>query len=553
MLSDFEVKHKEEVERPQSLTVGIPVQHRDQPLMPDEIPIESGSVLRQKNEIEMKFGSSPRHSKLSPDHNLCPPSVTPSDAARLTPTLEKYCANDILTLTEEVPEGFLDEDAEYMQECDWQKQLQSESSELSCFPDQDMPEGDVKQPKILLDAGSLQFQRSFSYRESCQQKRSKPLPSFSRSASLRLRCLPDVAKNNSAFSSTTVSRTGLSYLASFSSTEVCSRLLKEKNQQNESASANKMCDAGKERKQVEHADLVVETDKQAQLSNVLNTVQLPDQHLPAEASAIGDLADTDFKCDLNQVGSQSSKTKMTKSAQDQQTVPGSAFVFKVASQQSSSHSSGARLFAESPHLMTHQSDKDVPPCSLTGSSEGSKTVSRNAASETVNSCLKGDGVQESDLKMSNEQPVVNNSQPQSAQVDSSSVVGESAIQGVQPLSFDRHDEASSVTQFVAGHTQSADIEQSPTSPLKKRYSFSDKSASFISTEPGKLWRSQSVRNKSSSFLQRTSTTGDSEPAKAQKVKKPYGKSHPLSKLSSEYLSRDCSRTIKNVVCDHDST
>jgi len=522
-LSDFEVKHKEDVERPQSLTVGIPTQHRDQA---DEIPIESGSVLRQKNEIEMKFGSSPRHSKASPDHSLGPP---PSDTARLTPTLEKYCASDILTLTEEVPEEFLDEDIEDVQECNQQKRPRNVSSELS----QDMP--------TVLDAGSLQFQRSFSYRENCQQKQPKASPFFGRSASLRLRGLSDAAKNSFA---SNPSKTLASSLASFSSTEVCSRLLKEKNQQNKSASSNnKLSDAGKDRKQAEHADLIADKSKAAPLSNVLNTMQLPSQQQPAEVSAVSDLNDTNFKNDLSSVGSLSSKLPKNVSlplvvSQDLQTVPGSASVSKTPSQQSLSHSSRTKLFAESSH------DKDLLlPRSLTENNEGSKLpVTRNTATENTNL------VQELAVKVFNEQAVVSNSQPD---LDASSSISQlAAIQGAsQPL--DQCNEAASITQLVAaGHSQSADLEEAEISPLRKHYSFNDKSASFISTQPGRLWRSQSVRDKSSSYLRHTT-----EPAEVQKVRKLYGRSHPLSKLSGEYLSRDCSSstTIKHVACDHDNT
>jgi len=527
-VSDFEVKHKEDVERPQSLTVGIPIQHRDQP---DEIPVESGSVLRQKNEIEMKFGSSPRRSKASPDDSLCPP---PSDTARLTPTLDKYCASDILTLTEEVPEGFLDEDSEDTQERDQQKRLRNVSSELS----QDM--------LALLDAGSLQFQRSFSYRENCQQKQSKASPYFGRSASLRLRWLSDAARNNFA---SNPSKTVASSFASFSSTEVCSRLLKEKNQQNESASSDKLSDASKGRKPAEPADLVAEKDKPMVplLSNVLNTTQLPSQQRPGEVSTGSDLVDTDFKNDLHQIGSQSSKTKTPRTvalplvaSHDARRIPlGSASVSKIASQQSLSRSSRTKLFAESSH------DEDLLPCSLTESSYGAKPpVTRHAASESVDSRP----VPVSNVTASSEQPVVSNGQPP---LDASNVASQSAAvpQSVgQPL--DKHDEASDITQLVATsrHPRSAGVEQGQMLLLQKRFSLHDKSASFISTEPGRLWRSQSVRNKSSSYRQHST-----EPAEAQRVKKPYGRSHPLSKLSGEYLSRGCSNSaVKDVACDHDN-
>jgi len=541
------VKHKEEVERPQSLSVGIPVQHRDQPLLPDEIPIESGSVLRQRNEIEMKYGSSPRHSKLSPEQSLCPPSVPPSDAARLTPTLDKYCASDFITLTEELPEGFMDDDTEDVLESDRQKQLQTDLCESSRFSDQDKPEGEFKQQEVLSDAESSQFQRSFSYRENCQQKQSKMLPLFSRSGSLRLRWLSDVARNNFASCKTTASSR-----ASLSSTELCIRLLKEKNKLNAHVSADKLCDTSSKRKQVEQTDLIDDKDKQAPLSTVLNTVQLNSQHAPAEVSAVSDVVSTNCKYNQGRVGDQNLETNVTKSVtlplvtQDQHTKPGSAFVSKVASP-SLSLSSRTRLFPKSPQLTTRESDNNV----LLSGSNTAKQVARNKPSEDISSSVMGDTVQESNLKVSDKQHNVNDKQSESAPVDESSVVSDMAIQSVQPVSLDRHNEASSVTQFVASDSESADSELCQVSLLKKQFSFRDKSASDISTEPGKLWRSQSVRNKSYSFLRHT--TGNKEPTEAQKVKKPYGRSHPLSKLSGEYLSRDSSRTIKDFACDHDTT
>jgi len=543
MLSDFEVKYKEDVERPQSLSVGIPLQHRDQPLIPDEIPVESGSVMRQKNEIEMKFGSSPKHSKLSPEHNLCPPSATPTDAARLTPTLEKYCASDMLTLTEEVPEGFFDEN---MQECDWQNQLPNDLLEPSRFLDQDLTEG------------SSQFQRSFSYRENFQQKQPKVLPFSSRSTSFRLRSLSDAAKNKVPSNSSIVGRTNASSRTSVSSAEVCSQLLKDRNQQDECVLVNKLSDTTSKSKEEECAVLVADRDKQSLVSNVLNTlnsVQLHSQPVSAEVSVVTDVVDRNCKNSLNQVSSQSSKTDATESAilplinQDQQTIPGSAFVSKIVSQQSLSHSSRTKLSAESASWTMHQSGNVMQPGFLAGSSNGSKPLARNIANEDVSLHLTIDTVQESNCKVSNAEHI-NSSLSQSAQVDANNASSESAIQNVQALPLGRHNEASSVTQFVADHSLSADTDQCHVSLMKKRFSFNDKSPSFISSEPGKLWRSQSVRNKSS-FLQHT--TGDSEPAEAHKVKKPYGRSHPLSKLSGEYLSRDRSTTIKDLACDHNTT
>lgn len=547
MLSDFEVKYKEDVERPQSLSVGIPLLHRDQPVIPDEIPVESGSVLRQKNEIEMKFGSSPRHSKLSPEHSLCPPSATPSDAARLTPTLEKYCASDMLTLTEEVPEGFLDEDGENMRERDWQSYLPNDLSEPSHFLDQDLTEG------------TSQFQRSFSYRENFQPKQPKMLPFSSRSTSFRLRSLSDAAKNKVASNSGIVGRTSASSCASVSSAEISSQILKDKNQQGECVSVNKLSDTSHERKQEECAVLVADRSKQSLVSNVLNalnSVQLHSQQVPAEVSAVSDVADTNCKNTLNQVSSQSSKTDATESVilplvhQEQQTIPGSAFVSKIVSQQSLSHSSRTKPSVESASWTMHQSGNIMQPSSLVGSSDGSKPLARNTANEDISLRLMADTVEASNFKVSNEEPI-RSSKSQSAQVDANNVVSESAIQSVQPSPLGRHSEASSVTQFVVDHSQSAITEQCHVSLMKKRFSFSDKSPSFISSEPGKLWRSQSVRNKSSTFPRHT--TGDSEPAEAHKVKKPYGRSHPLSKLSGEYLSRDCSTTIKDLACDHNTT
>lgn len=558
---DFEVKHKEEVERPESLTIGIPVQ-RDQPVMPDEVPVESGSVRRQKNEIEMKYGSSPRHSKLSPDHGLCPPPTSPADAARLTPTLEKYCAKDILALTEEVPEGFLDEDGEDVQECDrWKNDLSE--------PYQDLSESQFKQQSITSDAGS-QFQRSFSYRENSQQKQSKISPFIGRSASFHSRWLSDVAKKDNfvavASSPSTVSKTSTLSFASFSSTEVCRRLLKEKKKQNEHASTDKLCDASNESEQIKRADPGDDKDARVLVSNVLNTTQFPSHYVPAEVSAnltvsnqtesFSVVGDSDGKYYLHPIGNQCLKTNVTKSevlpvvTQDQQTMPASAFVSKVASQKSLSYSAKTRLSVESPAFSVYMSNKEKRPSSLAGteSSDCTQPLARNVSSEDVSSCIKGDSIQESNLKVLN---VVNSSRSQSAQqptqVDASSVASESANQSVQPLPLGQLTEASSVTQFVASQPQSNDTEQFH----KKRFSFNDKYKSFIDADSGKVCRSQSMRGKTSSFLRRT--TGDSEPVEAQKVKKSHGKSHPLSKLSSEYLSRDCSKTIKDFPCDHEST
>jgi len=552
---DFEVKHKEEVERPQSLTVGIPIQHRDQPTMPEEIPFESGSVLRQKNEIEMKYGSSPRPSKLSPDHNLSPPSVSPTDAARLTPTLEKYCASDIKALTEEVPEGFLDEDGEGMQD------LRNDLTEPSHFPDQDLPESHHKQEKILSDAGS-QFQRSFSYRENGQQKQSKKSPFFSRSASLRSRWSSNVTKNDNsvvAFSPCVVAKTTGTTLsvASFSSTEVCRRLLKEKNQQNECASADKLSDDAKESKQVKHAGLGTEKDREVLVSDVLNTLQLHGHSIPAALSTNSTVSRQvesgsgvicgNCKYDLHQLGNQSLKTNVAKTVelpavcQDQQTVPASAFVSKVGPQQSMSHSSRTGLSVEPSAL----SDKDKQPSSLagTGSSDCVQPAARNTDDEdTVRELVDDELAVNSGQSQSTQQPM---------QVDASSVVSKSVVHSVEPLPLGQLNEASSVTQFVASQPLSAEAEQRQMSELIKRFSFNDKSTSFIPAEPGKVSHSQSVHDKSSSFLQLTA--GVSEQVDVQKVKKLYGRSHPLSKLSSEYLSRDSSQTIKDCASDHHTT
>ena len=548
------MKHKEEVERPQGLTVGIPV-----PVMPDEIPVESGSVLRQKHEIEMKYGSSPRHYKLSPDHSLCPPSVPPSDAARLTPTLEKYCSNDILSLTEEVPEGFLDEDGE---EYDRQKQLRRDSSEPSSFTDQ----SHLKQQKVPSDVGS-QFQRSFSYRENCQQKQSKTSPLLGRSASLRLRWLSNAAKSDSSVVSSNpsiVGKTGASYFASFSSTEVCRRLLKEKNQQNEHTSAGKLCDTSSENKQAKTADVAADKDKQVPPPGVLNTV-----HLPAQISAnptVGNLTesyngvgDTNCKYSLHQMNNQSSKTNVAKSVtlpvvtRDEQTVPASAFVPKVAPQQSVSHSCRTTQSVDQPTQSV--SDKSQgPSVADTGCSDKQAAV-RNMSVEDVGSHVLGNSVQAPNLKVFNSRKVGNNNPSQSGQQPmqvGASNDTELTVQSVQPLALGALNRTSNATQFVADQPQSDDGEQFHIPPLKKRYSFNEKYSSFISNEPdGKLFRSQSVRAKSSTFLRRTTAT--SEPVEAQRVKKPYGKSHPLSKLSGRYLSRDCGRSIKDFACDHDAT
>lgn len=562
MLLDFEVKHKEEVERPQGLTIGIPV-----PVMPDEIPVESGSVLRQKNEIEMKYGSSPRHSKLSPDNSLCPPSVPPSDGARLTPTLEKYCANDILSLTEEVPEGFLDEDGD---EYDLLKQLRVDSSEPSHFTDQQQSENHLKQQKIPSDAGS-QFQRSFSYRENCQQKQSKTLPFLGRSASLRLRWLSNAAKSDSSVVGSSpgiTSKTSASSVASFSSTEVCRRLLKEKNQQNEHASAAKLCDTSNEDKHSKPADVAADKDKPFPLPGVLNTVQLPAEvsanlTVSNQTESCSRAGDSDCKYDLHQVNNEGSMTNVTKSfavpvsvvIQDVQTIPASAFVSKVAPQQSMSHSSSTTQSVEQPTPSACATDKDRGP-SVTGTGYSEKqAVARNTVVKDVGPHVMSDTIQVSNLKVFNGRQVVNKSQSQSAeqpmQVDASNVT-KSSVQSVQPLASDGLDVTSNSTQFVADQQQVDDGEQYHIPPLKKRYSFNEKYSSFISNEPdGKLYRSQSVRAKSSTFLRHTAAS--SELVEAQKVKKPYGKSHPLSKLSGKYLSRDCGRTIKDFACDHDAT
>lgn len=556
---DFEVKHKEEVERPHGLPIGIPVQNRDQP---DEIPVECGSVLRQKNEIEMKYGSSPRHSKLSPDHSLCPPSVSPSDTARLTPTLEKYCSSDILSLTEEVPEGFLDEDGKDVHECSWQKRRENESPQPSPFPDQNLPESDLKRPT---DAGS-QFQRSFSYRENCQQKQSKASPFFSRSASFRLRGLSDATKCDNAvvdFVPGIVSKTNISSFASFSSTEVCRRLLKEKSQHSECTATDKLCDLRSENMQVKHADRGTEKDKQVLPLNVLDTVQLPSQQVPLRDSSVGSHTESfsgsdDTNCSYTL--HHGLKTDATKSvvlpvvSQDQQPRPASAFVPKAACQQSTSHSSRTEQSGEPSALRTHLSGKvssvasDVQPSSTAGSSDCRKVVAGNTASVDVSSSLTGDRVLESH-KVFTENDIRSQSTEQLTQVDASGVESEPAVQSVQPLPSEQVRDTSSITQPVASQAQSNDVEQCQLTPLKKRFSFRDKSASFILNEPEKLFRSQSVSDKStSSFLRR----GNSEIAEAWKAKKPYGKSHPLSKLSSDYLSRKHSTTIKDSTCDRDT-
>jgi len=474
---DFEVKHKEEVERPLGLSVGISVQNRDQPLMPDEIPVESGSVLRQKNEIEMKYGSSPRHSKLSPDHSLCPPSVSPSDTARLTPTLEKYCTSDILSFTEEVPEGFLDDDVKDFDS--WQKWHQNDSLQPSSFLNQNLPESDLKQ---LTNAGS-QFQGSFSYRENCQQKQSKMSPFFSRSASMRARGLADAAKSDNALVASIpgfICKTSVSSFASFSSTEVCRRLLKEKSQLNESAPTNKPCDPSSESMQVNHV-----------------------HH---------------------------------------------------GTQQSISHSSRTELPAEpSTYLSTTNSSvaTHVQPSSTAESNNCRKLVAGNTASVDDDCSLVGDRVLESSLKAFSESIIQSQSIGQPTQVDASGINSEPAVHDVQSLPSEQVNETSTGTQLVASQPQLNDMQQHLPSQLNKRYSFRDKSASFILAEPEKLFRSQSVRDKSTSSCRRH-VTGSSELAEAWKVKKPYGKSHPLSKLSGEYLSRNRSTTIKDSTCDRDT-
>jgi len=554
---DFEVKHQEELERPHGLSVGIPVQNRDQPVMPDEIPVESGSVLRQRNEIEMKFGSSPRHLKLSPDHGLCPPSISPSDmaTARLTPTLEKYCTGDILSLTEEVPEGFLDEDGKDMHECRWQKQHQNDSCRPSPFPDQSLPDSDLKQQT---DAGSL-FQRSFSYRENCQLKQSNMSPFFSRSASLRLRGLSDAARSDSAVVASTpdfVSKTSVSSFASFSSTEVCRRLLKEKNPQREGSAADKLCDLSSESMPVKRAEQGTEKDKQ--MSNVLDVVQLASQMIPSRDSTVSSKTETfsgsdDTNCNYSRSRHHSLKTNATKSAilpavsQDQWTRPASAFVSKVSSQQSILHSCRTELSAE-------RSDKvssvpsDMQPSSAAGSSNCSKFVAGNTANVDVSYCVMGASVGESNTELFGDNSICSQL---TEQVGASFGSGP-AVQSIQPLSSEQVSEPTSITPSVASQAQSNDMEQHPLSQLNKRFSFRDKSASFIWTEPKKLFRSQSVREKSaSSFLRHA--TGKSELAEVWKMRKPYGKSHPLSKLSGDYLSRNCSSTIKDATCDHKTT
>jgi len=528
LFSDFEVKRKEEAERPQGLTVGIPAV----PVMPDEIPVESGSVLRQKNEIEMKYGSSPKHPKLSPDHSLWPPPAV--DAARLTPTLERYCANDILSLTEEVPEDFLDED---VHEYDREIQLQSDSSAPPRFTDQLPPESHLKHQNIPSDAGS-QFQRSFSYRENCQQKQPKTLPFLSRSASLRV-------KNEAVIGSrpSIVGNTSASSIASFSLTEVCRRLLKEKSQQNECSSAGKLYSAGTQSKQVKSADFCAEKDKELPVSSILNTVQLSaevlaNQTVSKQTESVGD---TDCKYQQPRVGSQHLKVNVTKSEalplviQDEQATQALSSVSKTAFQQVLSHSTRIRQSVESPVPV-----KDRGPYHLAtaGNNDSMQVVARNTNDENVSSGVIGDTVQES-----------NWSQP-AQQVTQADASVESMIQSVQPLPLDGLSQASNITHFTTGQPQPDDAEQFQM--LKKRFSFNEKYSSFISTGPGRLWRSQSVRNKTSSSFPRWAMA-HSEPLEAQKVKKPYGKTHPLAKLPSTYLSRDCSSTIKDFACDYNAT
>jgi len=562
LLLDFEEKQKEEVEGPQGLTVGIPIPQRDLSVMPDEIPFQAGSVLRQKNEIEVKYGSSPRQSKLSPDRSLCPPSsVAPSDAARLTPTLEKYCASDILELTGEMPEDFVDENGEDIRECDRHKQFQNNSCEQSSLVGHDLSEGDLKQQNMLLDAGSLLFQRSFSYRENSQRKPFRMPPFFSRSASLRSRWSSDIAKddNSVVVSSPVVYKTSASSIASFSTTEVCRRLLKEKNRQNEHDSSVQQHDPNDEGKQT----VTAEKDKLVLLSSVLNTMQLPNQHVPSEGSAdltvssshtesFKEVGDTNYRNDLLQVSNQSLKTNNPLPAitQGQQTTPASPLISKSTSPQSVLHSDKNELSNELPTLIKYPSNKDssitsdMPSSSSAGSDKSTKPVTGNTVNEVV------------DHKVFNNQHVANNTQSGSAQqpmqVDDSIVASESAVQNVQPLPSDQISEASSVTQFVANLPQSNDEERCQLLQLQKQFSFSDISASFISSEPSKLYRSQSVRDKSLLFMRRT-TGGDCELPETQKVKKPYGKTHPLSRLSSTYMSRDCSMTVKDNTSGNDTT
>jgi len=558
---DFEVKHKEEVEKPHGLSIDIPIQNRDQPVVPDVIPVESGSVLRQKNEIEMKYGSSPRPSKLSPDHSLCPPSVAPSDTARLTPTLDKYCTSDILSLTDEVPEGFLDDDDKDAYDCSWQKRHQNDSSQPSPFLDQNLSERD---PKQQIDAGSL-FQRSFSYRENCQPKQSKT-PFFNRSASLRLRGLSDTAKSDNAMAASGtgfVAKTNVSAFASFSSTEVCRRLLKGKNQHNVT---DKLCDPSSESTQVKHADKSAEKKKQVLLRNVFDTVQLPSQQVPSGDLTVSSKSESCSGFDTTNCNyslHHSLKTNTTKSVilpvvSPEQTRPTSAFVSKMASQQFISHSSGTELSAEASALTTYLSVKDlsvasdVQPSSTAGSSDCRELVAGNTAGVDVDCCPMGDRVLESTLEASSGNNIQSQSTEQLTQVDASGVDSEPASQSFKPLPSEQVNVTSSSTQLVGSQPQSDDTEQCQLLQRNKRFSFRDKSASFILTEPETLFRSKSVRDKStSSFLRHA--TGKSELAEVWKVKKPYGKSHPLSKLSSDYFSRNRSTTVGDSTCDHDTT
>lgn len=503
MLLDFEVKHKGEVERPQGLTVGIPVPPRDQPLITDEIPVESGSVLRQKNEIEMKYGSSPRQSKLSPDPSLCPSSSS-SDAARLTPTLERYCTGGTFALTQEVPEGFVDEDdGKDVQECDWPAQLQN-----------DLPE------PCLSPGASSQFQRSFSYRESCLQK--QPKTSFvTRSASLRLPVLTDTAKSNSvvAYWSGSLGKT-----ASCSSTEVCRRLLKEMNQRNECALNNKACELSSENTRLKEQHLSVVEDKQILLSNVLNTMQLPSHEVQvgSQTESLSGFGDTNCSGNSNLSHTVKATESVPVVSEDCQSRPR----YGIASQQFASSSGRTDLSAAGPL----EAAKDL---SVTSGGSECRTL-EDISADAVN-------VPESSLELSDDNKIQSQSAAQQLTwVDVSAVADHPAVDSIEPLSSDQTSETSGSTDSLSSHSD--DVEQwQLSSEFKKRFSFSAKSSPSFTAEPGKLCRSQSVRDKSW-FVRQTSRT--LETAETRKVKKPYGRSHPLSKLPSEYLSRDCSANQK---------
>ena len=527
MFLAFEVKHKqEEVERPQCPTVGIPAQS---PVTPNEVPVESGSVLRQKNEIEMKYGSSPRHSKLSPDHSLCPPALSPSESARLTPTLERYGATDVLALTEEVPEGFVDEEhIRDKQECVWQKCLQNDLTKPGTFPNLNLRESELAWQALSSDARS-QFQRSFSYRENCQQKQTKTLPFFSRSASMRYHGLPDAVKADSSLvvcSPSVVTKT-----SALSSAEVCRRLLKERTQHSECSLTENHCD---QRSENERVCLNAERGKQLPVSNIQLRIQPVPSKVPTDLPLV---IQTESLCGVGDT--HYSRCQVTR---DEQTTRASAF---VSSTQCLSRTSIAKHAA----VASHQSDCKIKPSSVTSSSDCRQPAARNIGSDYFSSRVTGDAMQETNVKTINCEKVQSKlaqelSQPNASDVDNS------VDQAVQQA-LDQVSKSANAAQFLVGQSQSKDLEQSHHSELKKRFSFCDKSASFISSEPEKLFRSQSVRDKSSSSLRRNADSCF-ESAEARKVKKPYGRSHPLSKLSNQYLSRDCSRTVKDMTRDQDS-